>query len=270
MASVDWSKINTWMQMLPPNRPSEEILHKINQILIENKNKNKKTVCILGSTPEYRNLFYNTEYQVIVIDISKEFYNASNGMCISNTNEIFIHGNWLEILKNYKNSFNFILSHLTHGNISFEQRTEFFELIHSSLAKDGIFIDYIFQPQFPGYNPKQITNLFKNKPVNLRTINDFNSIALFQSSIIQDIECVDTTIIYDYLEENILNEHVRLILSLTKHITPINNSWDYSFNKTPSKLKYFDLFSPINIFDENKDSSYYKIARLYISRKNNV
>ena len=265
MASVNWSSYDTWMLVLPPNRPSESLLREITTI-ISSLHK-PKSVCILGSTPEYRTICARFFNKVVLIDHSKEFYNLSSTLCIRNNDEQLINDNWIDSLENLPKKFDVILSHLTHGNIPFEDRPKFYRAISNSLTDEGFFIDYIFQPQPPGLTPNEIIDKFRDRPLNLRTINDFNSLALFQNHIIEELGCVDTTQIYNYLENSINDNRIRLLIEHTKIMTPVENRWDYCFDLTPTKLGYDENFKAFCKLAEPQNSPFNGAAYLQISRR---
>lgn len=265
---VDWSRYHTWSLVLPPNRPSSNLLNIIRSVISSAIKIGK--VCVLGSTPEFRTLCNSPKIDSVdVIDCSSDFYNMSSAMCIPNPNEKHIQGDWIEVLSESRLKYDLVLSHLTHGNVPFANRNNFYKAISDSLTDRGHFIDYVFQPKAPGYSIKDIKEIFSNKPANLRTYNDFNSIALFQSNQIANLGCVDTTEIYRYLENEIDNKKLRLILNETKIITPEGNRWDYSFETSPTSLGYNKHLKEVRVFEEDEYYSFANVASLIISESNN-
>lgn len=264
--ATDWSTYSTWELVLPPNRPSDELLGSL-RILLKSIKKESR-VCILGSTPEFRTACLEAgTHHVTIIDKSQIFSELCDKLTIPNNNESKMIGDWLDILPQYKNKFDLVLSHLTHGNIKFEQRHIFFKSIWNCLSPKGIFFDFVFQPQPPGYDLNQIVKIFKHKPLNIRTCNDFNSIALFQSSTIADRGCVDTTSIYDIMDKANLPKTIQSITAYTKKITPPGYKWDYAFDKDPSKFGYFNGYEILATIEEPCYSAFYNSACLYILKK---
>lgn len=264
--TVDWSSYSSWDLVLPPNRPSEELLQAISLALATAADV--KAVCILGSTPEYRLLCYKLEIsQVIIIDKSEVFSNQCDGYTVCNSRETKVFGDWLSILPKFTNQFDVVLSHLTHGNIQFDHRSIFFELIRKSLKPGGLLIDFVFQPLAPGYSLKTIVSRFQDRPANIRTYNDFNSIALFQSEIIGALGCVDTSAIYSFLDNSTIPDTVKLIVAGTKKITPPGYIWHYSFDKPPSSFGFSDGYNVVATLPEPAGSAFFNVAALCILRK---
>ena len=264
--SVNWSTYSTWDLVLPPNRPSEYLLQCLKLALTASEKI--ETVCILGSTPEYRLACHELNIpNVTIIDKSEEFSNYCDSLSVSNSRENKIFGDWIEILPQFTDNFDAVLSHLTHGNIHFNHRVSFFNAIRKSLRPDGLLIDYIFQPQNSGYTIDNIINLFKERLPNIRTYNDFNCMAIFQSDLIKQLGLVDTNAIYKYLNNMISNDHIKLIIEGTKKITPPNNTWFYAFDKPPHIYNYFDGYTKIATLPEDVCSPFHNAGVLSILRK---
>jgi hypothetical protein len=186
---------------------------------------------------------------------------------ISNRREIKVIGDWIDILPNYRNTFDAVLSHLTHGNIPFERRHEFFNAIRHSIKPGGMLIDFVFQPRAPGYSIQQIIEQFKQRPANLRTFNDFNSIALFQSSAIARFGCVDTTRIYKMLEIADLPEEVWVIAKGTRRVTPEEFKWYYCFDRGPHEFGYYEGYDILAEIPEPPESPFANVAQLLVLQR---
>ncbi len=265
--SVNWSGYRTWTLVLPPNRPGEDLLATIYALVCGAGED--KAVCILGSTPEFRTVCSRLPCEVDVIDKSALFFDFASSLCVKSRRERFINNDWTRALSCSGRKYDFILSHLTHGNIPYSERRQFFQAVSGALSPSGRFVDYVFQPRRPGYTPGAIVQLFRDRPLNLRCVNDFNSVAVFQNHLIGELCCVDTTLIYADLETQIADRQTRLIIQHTKELTPPGNRWDYSFDVTPDSLGYSECFQRLCRIDEPAASPFYQCAYLVISEKAN-
>ena len=236
-----WELMKTWKMVLPPNRPSEK-----NVACIEDVIKglpSRQNACILGSTPEYRTLLRKWFSRVTIIDKSMGFKAVSDQLSGKSENECFCHSDWLNELPKRADSFDLVVSHTTHGNIVFCDRSRFFRLIEASLRDYGIFVDTIFQPPTKLFGIDEICSLFSGRPNNLRTTNDFNCIAIFQSKKIAEDGLIDSSKILDWLEAEIDDPDILRIVKSTEDVCPRGMTWHYSVDRGPETFGYMDLFS---------------------------
>ena len=133
-----WENINTWDLVLPPSRPDFYEINRIKQIANEIDKDSK--IAILGSTPEFRDLFVELNFSnIYIFEKSESFYKKMSDYRLYNNNEIVVKGDWIETLVNYEDSFSIIVSDLTSGNIPYVYRSKFYKLIQRSLIKKWIF-----------------------------------------------------------------------------------------------------------------------------------
>ena len=96
-----------------------------------------------------------------VFEKNISFHNSLNSWKIyPNDNEIIIEGDWIETIPQYCSFFNFCLSDLTMGNISYDNRKTFYSSISNSLKFGGIFLDKVLTNEIPLITIDQIYNKY--------------------------------------------------------------------------------------------------------------
>nr|WP_321441117.1 hypothetical protein [uncultured Hyphomonas sp.] len=241
-----------WNFVLPPNRPSELNIALLLQTISLLPQKRK--ACILGSTPEYRQVLRNGFDFVTIVDKSQEFCDLSTSIVGSSKNETIVIGDWLEVLGDYPRQFDLIVSHYTHGNIPFPQRKKFFDLLAGSLNQDGLLFDCVFQPKRALCDLKYIELYFSRALPNIRWANDMNCLAIFQGEHIAEHGVIDTSAAYEWLQAGRFSSHVENVIALAKLVTPPGLIWHYSLDQTPAHLGYMDALDVLVSFPEPADS----------------
>jgi len=261
-----WAKFTTWQYVKPPSRPDKWQLEICREILL---NMSKSiNVAVLGSTIEYRDLLAELGgINVFVFDKNKNFYNYITKFTKQNLKETFIEGDWLEALKNYIGYFNFILSDLTSGNISYDQREIFYQRITDSMSEGAVFFDRLLTKPIPFLNLQDLINKYENLSVSIDTVNSFNCEVLFCSTLLENVgQIVDSTSFYDYLLDlNIprINDYVKYCYD----ITPRDCIWWYSKPWNIEQQLYNKYFCIQQEYDEPIKSEYHGRVKLLISSK---
>jgi hypothetical protein len=148
-------------------------------------------------------------------------------------NENFIMGDWLETLNKFNNSFDMVLSDLTAGNLEYEKRKQFYSLIVNSIKGGGFFIDKYLTNEKGLLTIDEIENKYVNFPINLVTANDFSCEAIFCSELQKKVEIIDTTKVYQFLNEYFSrNKRIQKIIDLAHYVTPEGCCWYYGKSKT--------------------------------------
>lgn len=236
MAEVGWEALSGWEAVLPPNRPDRIDLAIVDAVSAVSR---RASACILGSTPEYRAVLRKHFTSVRIVDRSPSFKSVSDAIVGSDERETVVVEDWLTALHSHQSKFDIVVSHFTHGNVPFADRNDFFRGIAASLADGGVFVDTIFHP-YPLVGPDEIRSRFVGRPANLQTVNDFNATAIFRSAVIQELGCIDTTVIYAWLRKVFADvpELLQLVETCETRVTPSGLIWDYSPNRPPDKLGY--------------------------------
>jgi len=253
-----------WIGVLPPNRPDQENLAHLVEVcsgLIS-----RRRACVLGSTPEYRDVLAAMFDEVVVIDLSASFYSQVSWMCAAADTEKFVEGDWLSVLPNFEGEFDLICSHFTHGNIAYAQRNEFFSKVSSALVPGGVFFDTIFMPAKELHSPEYIIERYLDAPINLRTLNDFNCEAIFCGAYIHDEGRVSPRLAINTLRKFGLTGHlIKIIDGTTTYVTPENMSWDYCPGRLPDDFGYSAVFRSVQRIDMITPSAFNGHAYLAVS-----
>jgi hypothetical protein len=251
-----WDLMNDWYLVLPPSRPSAAQLARIDsQILGVDR---QVPVAILGSTPEFRDFFYEAGFQQIyVFDRNASFYAAMNKARVHDNVEHFVHGNWIQTLPSFKNEFAVILSDLTSGNVPYENRVQFYEGITDALSEGGMFLDKVLTHHGDLYLVEELIQKYSHLPLNLLHINNFSSEALFCSELIDLNKTVDSTLFYNILSQRIQNERAKAFVENAKRITPPGCIWWYGRKWAQLSGQYCPLLTLTSAYDDEPSSPYY-------------
>jgi hypothetical protein len=257
-----WDQIEEWHLVLPPSRPDFPDLSRVAK-LAKQLDRNSP-VAILGSTPEFRDLLCELRFSnVFVFDKSKSFHLKMNTLMAFESKETFVHGDWLETLANFSDEFVLILSDLTSGNIPYNRRDRFYELIERSLQKGGWFVDKVLTNERSLLNVNQIRQRYRNAPVNLLTANYFSCEALFCSELQIQHGVIDTTKIYAELAEKLDGPRFTSLQNIAKRITPPGCFWYYGRPWEELSESYCSGLQSKNSFQMSRHLPYWGRARQF-------
>ena len=137
-----WDEVTTWDLVLPPSRPSTDQLRFIRSS-IEHIPRDS-TVGVLGATPEFRDLLHDQGFvSAVIFDNSEPAFAQMTKLRVSESAEEFVLGDWRETLPRWEGTLAVLLSHLTSGNIPYEDRVSFYASVLGALEPRGLFIDYV-------------------------------------------------------------------------------------------------------------------------------
>jgi hypothetical protein len=221
-----WGRMNGWNLVIPPSRPDTLDLARIIEAI---KHIDRTaTVGVLGSTPEFRDLLYESGFRsIVVLERNLPFFAFVSQQRVYENTEQVVEGNWLTTLPHLTSRFQLILSDLTAGNIPYEKRAEFYSLITGALAPGGIFIDKLLTNENGLISISQIQNRYSRLPINLQTANYFSCEAVFCSELQAARQVIDTTAIYDELSERLPGLRFRKLIRYSQLITPLGCLWYY-------------------------------------------
>lgn len=265
----DWKNMDQWEMVLPPSRPTVKELNRIERY-IDNFDRTEP-VAILGSTPEFRDLLNRMGFQKrFIFDKSVVFYQRMSRLLPLHTTagEILIEGEWLDTLPNFVNLFRIILSDLTMGNISYENRYTFYKAIANALISEGTFIDKVLVFDFQVPTIDELFHKYERLPINLRTINDFSSEVLFCSEYVLQRKKVDSTELYRLIDNGKYTNKIKYFSKAARMITPEGFTWDYGIPWTELSEVYTSFFSnQISYPNDDPESAYYKRTKQFFNKK---
>lgn len=167
-----WNKelAQIWTKMVGPSRPTiSELAIYLKYIRIKQQESNRRLkMLVLGSTPEFRDLGYEENMEVTVIDSSQEYHNEINReirhkCAIEQENVVFIK--WQDI--NYQEEFDIIIGDLVIGNIPPAELECFILKVNNALCKGGLFLGKSFyvDKKFTPITPqKMVENYYHGFP----------------------------------------------------------------------------------------------------------
>lgn len=265
----DWKNMDQWFTVLPPSRPTDAELFRIESFL-SNYNRNDP-IAILGSTPEFRELLYRLGFKHrYIFDRSIDFYyRMSNLMPASAYNgEYFVFGDWINSLREFHHFFQAVLSDLTMGNIKYEDRKAFYSSISDSLIANGVFIDKVLAFDFNVPTLNELFEKYERLPINLRTINDFSSEVLFCSELVTKSNIVDSTSFYSIIRQGNYSEKIKYLSEAAHMITPEGFVWYYGIKWDKLKDDYCVYYKDQLTYIENDmQSPYYHRTKQFFNIK---
>lgn len=137
----------TWTKMVGPSRPTiSEISIYLKHIRkLQSIKKSKLKMLVLGSTPEFRDLGFEENIDITVLDCNSDYHYAINReirhkSLIGGENVIF--QKWQEM--NFHNQFDIIIGDLVIGNIHPNELEKFLKKVNKALTIDGLFLGKSF------------------------------------------------------------------------------------------------------------------------------
>lgn len=257
---------SNWQFVLPPSRPSVHELERIRTFLINIERK--IPVAVLGSTIEFRNLLHSMGFEnIYIFEKNPSFYKwTASWITHKADTEYFIEGDWLDTIKQYKSYFAVILSDLTMGNISYDNRDLFYTAIYESLRPYGVFIDKVLTHNMPHIPLDILMAQYETFPINLESINRFSCEILFCSTLLNE-GIINTTNFYNILKKHYTTPTLTKYIEKAHLITPENCIWYYGKFWEELHSNYFKPYSDIQIYEDIPGSPYYKRLKHFINIK---
>lgn len=265
----NWKNMDQWEMVLPPSRPTIEELDRIEKYI--SNYKRSKPIAILGSTPEFRDLLHRMGFKNrFIFDKSIDFYQRMSHLLPLNTidGEQLIVGEWINTLQNFEGIFCVILSDLTMGNISYSNRFVFYKAIANALISGGTFIDKVLAFDFDIPTIDVLFQKYEQLPINLRTINDFSSEVLFCSELVSKKKKVDSTELYNFIDNGNFSDKIKYFSKAARMITPEGFTWDYGIPWSELSDVYNSFYrEQIDYPNVDPESAYFKRTRQFFNIK---
>lgn len=257
---------SNWQFVLPPSRPSIYEIERI-QSLLRTVDR-ERPVAVLGSTIEFRNLLHNLGFQNIVIfEKNRSFYEWTQSWISHGTDyEDVIWGDWLNTIRHYDKYFSVVLSDLTMGNISYDERTHFYDYIYNAIEDGGMFIDKVLTHSIPHIPIEELMAKYEHLPINLETVNRFSCEVLFCSTLLND-GIIDTSRFYSVLREKYTSPTLQKFIEKSHMITPENCVWFYGRMWKELEKQYLNRYSAYTVYEDYPSSPYYGRCKHYIHIK---
>lgn len=263
---IQWDDFIDWYFVLPPNRPTVKYLSLIRVVCATFDRSSP--VCVLGSTPEIRDILAAMAFQTVyVIDVSETYHSRTAALRAYDNNEIFVKGDWLSILPMHKNMFSLVFSDLTSGNIPYVKRPQFYDNIASSLQIGGFFVDRILTHSHQFLALDDLDHKYCKLPFNLRTVNNFSSEYLFLSELLQQEHLVNSSRFYDQLFNRFQQEHLQLLLRACGKVTPRDAIWYYGHPWSDLEPSYAKRLSLVASEPDEANTVFSERTLIRVSKK---
>ena len=265
----DWKNMDQWEMVLPPSRPTVEELDRIEKYI--SSYDRYEPIAVLGSTPEFRDLLHRMGFKkCFIFDKSIDFYQRMSKLLPLHTinNEQLVVGEWTDTLQNFVGVFRIVLSDLTMGNISYNNRYVFYKAIANALISKGTFIDKALVFDFDVPTIDKLFQKYEQLPINLRTINDFSSEVLFCSELVYERKKVDSTELYSFIDNGEFTDKIKFFSKAARMITPEGFTWDYGIPWSELSNVYNSFYSEqISYPNEDIKSAYFKRTKQFFNKK---
>jgi hypothetical protein len=136
-----------WTKMVGPSRPTiSELSIYLKYIRsLQSQRKSKLKMLVLGSTPEFRDLGFEENLNVSVVDCNQDYHNTINReirhKCLIGTETLY-SCKWQDI--EFENCFDIIIGDLVIGNIPPFDLEGFIQKIQNALTIGGLFLGKSF------------------------------------------------------------------------------------------------------------------------------
>ena len=228
-----WREIaKHWEKIKYPARPSKKNVRDYKRFLDEVilKKKNPR-ILVFGATPELRDIlaqYHNIE--ITVVDFNMEMILAMTKLMKykeKTSKETWVKSDWLKVpLK--ENYYDVLLGDCLLQNVPRLKQLFFLEKCHKFLKKGGYFITKI-GAKYPGAKVYEFKNLLKEylqKDSNLKSFNDFWSIALFCSNIGKNHR-TGIKLLLKELQKYIQNSKIKKLYEKVRKTFPKDKEWTY-------------------------------------------
>ena len=261
-----WSRMRHWDLVLPPSRPSNRELERIEEVA--RGVSRRERVAVLGSTPEFRDRLHELGFErVFVLERDLTFLDSVSALRVHRNRETIVHGDWLETLGRHKRDFALILSDLTMGNVEYGRREEFYGLISEALADGGIFCDKVLTHSGVGLDIKALIDKYRRLPLNLLHINHFSCEMVFCSEIVTRAGLVDTTQVYEAVEGLNAGPRIAAFLKAAQQITPRELRWYYGRPWRTVELTYCRELIRVSASDDEVSSPYHGLLKVFVMKR---
>lgn len=261
-----WDDRTNWGLFLPPSRPARCELEIVRERL--SACGRDATVGILGSTPEFRDCVAAADVgNTFVFEQNEDFHDAINHLCTRNGEEQLVKGDWRETIPEFHNELDILLSHSTIGNIPYTDREAFYQAVSQALRPDGLFIDKVLTNDAPPQTLAELDEVYRNRPFNLATINDFANAYFFTSELTYEAEIVDVNNIESALDKRFEHPLLRRLLSETvPHLYPNGSVWYYGKPWESVKKPYMKSLQVVEYVPEPSHSVFEERCGVFVTR----
>lgn len=268
-----WKKFaKKWQKITSPGRPTVAEIKIYENFARPFLKKKGVKILILGATPEIRDMlarYKNT--QVTLVDINLDMILAMTSLMKHKSaaeKEIWIRSNWLNapLPKNY---FDLVLGDMVLSNVPFKLQDKFLNNIKSWLRPGGCFINRCesFTSRWKSFSIEEICQIFKNKPINPKTINLFWETGVWLMGDFSQDRGIYPKVFYQRIKKYLKTHPEPKIAKILKKggiLYPLDGIWYTHEEKSLRKLfsKYFIIKD--SKFDPKINFIYPEVAPIYL------
>jgi len=224
-------------------------------------------VGVLGSTVEFRDLLAQHQVQTVVFEKSAAFHTSIEDQRRYRGVEHVVWGDWLNTLSQWRGRLDAILSDLTSGNICYQDRESFYDLIYCALRPGGLFVDRVLKSPERPLRLSELDQKYVHRSLSLETLNEFSAEYLFLSELVEDAQVVDSTRFYEILQSRSTHTHLVRLARCCELITPRGFMWYYGKPLTQPETTFGVPFRVVTEIPESPPSVYSGHAVQYVLEK---
>lgn len=258
VVTTKWDRFDSWYRFLPPSRPSAEHIEVFRACLLSAiERTGNREICILGSTPELRDLAARLgRVKVVVIDHSDAFHKGVDWLrTVPTDDEELIIDDWSQALGRMPHRFSAVLSDLTLGNIRYEDRGRFFSSIARSLMTNGLFVDRVLTNELPQIPIRRLADHYSDIPGNLSVLNRFFNESLFCSSLLDGRDVIDIDQFISDMRAMDGNTGFKWCVDNLQRAIPAGSKWYYGRPWSRVKQDFESYFRIVGSTSEPMPSS---------------
>jgi len=267
----NWSRVLLqWDRYTSPFRPSPKDVE--NYSLILKRLKKKKSILLLGSTSEIREILAKQDSLIMIADSSFRMISGMLvfGPLINESKETWVRADWMDLDKFLKNNyFDVIAGDLFLRNIDFELQDKCLRKISKLLKKDGYLVTriHLLNEELINLSSteiiKSVFEEYRYKRIKTELIEDLIASRLFDKNTDFGSKKVNKKAFLNDIKrykKSTRNKKEKLVLNNVLEKWDGERTWVQRTSKEIDKLlsKYF-IICDIKIADDYGDSKFYPI-----------
>jgi len=267
----NWSRVLLqWDRYTSPFRPSPKDVE--NYSLILKRLKKKKSILLLGSTSEIREILAKQDSLIMIADSSFRMISGMLvfGPLINESKETWVRADWMDLDKFLKNNyFDVIAGDLFLRNIDFELQDKCLRKISKLLKKDGYLVTriHLLNEELINLSSteiiKSVFEEYRYKRIKTELIEDLIASRLFDKNTDFGSKKVNKKAFLNDIKrykKSVRNKKEKLVLNNVLEKWDGERTWVQRTSREIDKLllRYF-IICDIKIADDYEDSKFYPI-----------
>ena len=204
--------------------------------------------------------------QLVMIDHSEEFHRRTLELRIFPGSGQLVLGRWQDHLGSMRNHFDIVLSDLTSGNLTYEERPRFLKDIREALVEGGLFVDKVLTMEATPLTRRHMELTYQKRAMNLLTVNDFTNDIFFRSWLVAGLEQIHRDdILASAVSEWGTNPRLSNLLNQAAEMIPERAVWSYGRPWNQLREEYSANFATrVDWLNDVRSCPFYRSLRVLI------